>query len=145
MEGYESRPIVKSSQEVYANEYKKKQLSILMIRDHSAKDIADDHRVTSVTLYNWKKDLLGSERKCIMNNKIDISTNDETNSEKEKIHQEIEKLRKEVYRLQLEKDILEKVAQLLKKERVIDLNELTNKEKNISKMSARPPIWTFLC
>ena len=31
------------------------------------------------------------------------------------------------------------MAQLLKKERVIDLNELTNKEKNISKMSARPP------
>lgn len=45
--------------------------------------------------------------------------------------QEVERLRKEVYRLQLEKDILEKAAQIIKKEKGINLNELTNKEKTI--------------
>lgn len=108
MEGYESRPIVNSSREVYTKDYKKEAVIDPMIRDHSAKYIADDHGVTSVTLYNWKKAFLRSERECIMNNKIDIFTNDETNSEKEKLHQEIDKLRKEVYRSQLEKDILER-------------------------------------
>lgn len=36
---------------------------------------------------------------------------------KEKLNQEIKQLRKEIYRLQLEKDILEKAAQILKKKR----------------------------
>lgn len=36
----------------------------------------------SVTLYNWKNDLPGSKRECIMNTKIETSTNDEINSEK---------------------------------------------------------------
>ena len=73
-----------------------------MIRDRSAKDIADDHGVTSVTLYNWKNDLLGSEREWIMNNKIETSTNDEINKWKRKIESRNRKLRKEVYHLQLE-------------------------------------------
>ena len=79
---------------------KKKAVIDLMIRDRSAKDIADDHGVTSVTLYNWKNDLPGSKRECIMNNKIETSTNDEINSEKMKARNR--KLRKEVYHLQFE-------------------------------------------
>lgn len=131
VEGYESRPIAKSCQEVYTNDEKKEAVIDLMIRDQSAKDIADNHGVTRVTLYKWKDNLLGSERECIMNNKKETSTNDEVNNEKEKLNQEIEQLRKEVYRLQLEKDILEKAAQIIKKEEGISLNEFTNREKTI--------------
>lgn len=65
-----------------------------MIRDRSAKDIADDHGVTSVTLYNWKNDLLGSEREWIMNNKIETSTNDEINKWKRKIESRNRKIKK---------------------------------------------------
>ena len=121
----------KICQEVYTNDEKKEAVIDLMIREQSAKDIADNHGVTRVTLYKWKDNLLGSERECIMNNKKETSTNDEVNNEKEKLNQEIEQLRKEVYRLQLEKDILEKAAQIIKKEESISLNELTDKEKTI--------------
>ena len=83
-----------------------------MVRDKSAKKIADDYGITPVTLYHWKDTLLGSEKECIMKNKkLDISED----NEKEKLTQKIEQLKKEVYRLQMEKDILEKAALILKK------------------------------
>lgn len=131
VEGYKSRNVAKSCQEVYTDDYKKEAVIDLMIRDQSVKDIADNHGVTSVTLYKWKNSLLGNERECIMNNKIETPTNDKSNNEKEKLNQEIEKLRREVYRLQLEKDILEKATQIIKKEEGINLNELTNSEKTL--------------
>ena len=48
----------------------------------------------SVTLYNWKNDLLGSEREWIMNNKIETSTNDEINKWKRKIEARNRKIKK---------------------------------------------------
>ena len=40
-------------------------------------------------------------------------------------------LKKDIYRLKMEKDILEKAAELIKKDQGIDINALTNKEKAI--------------
>ena len=40
-------------------------------------------------------------------------------------------MKKDIYRLKMEKDILEKAAELIKKEQGIDINALTNKEKAI--------------
>lgn len=126
IEGYMSRPIAKSSKEEYTDSEKKEAVIDLMVRDKSAKKIADDYGITPVTLYHWKDTLLGSEKECIMKNKkLDISED----NEKEKLTQEIEQLKKEVYRLQMEKDILEKAALILKKEKGISPDILSNKEK----------------
>lgn len=42
-----------------------------------------------------------------------------------------EELRRQVYQLQLEKDVLEKAAEIIKKDQGINLKTLTNKEKAI--------------
>ncbi len=49
--------------------------------------------------------------------------------EKTELKQKIEELKKEVFRLELERDILEKATELLKKEMSINQNCLTNREK----------------
>ena len=42
---------------------------------------------------------------------------------------EAEDLKRQVYRLQLEKDVLEKAAEILKKDEGVSLEKLTNREK----------------
>ena len=44
---------------------------------------------------------------------------------------ELESLKRQVYRLQLELDILQKAAEVVKKDRGIDLRKMTNREKTI--------------
>lgn len=116
---------MKSSKEVYTDEDKKEAVIDWVIRDKSVKEIADDYGVTSPTVYNWKEQLLDDERECKMKKDKQVcKLND-----KVKLNQEIEELKKEIYRLQLEKDILENATLIIKKDRGINLNELTNKEK----------------
>lgn len=128
IEGYQSRPIAKSAKEAYTDVEKKEAVIEMIIREESLNNIADDYGVTRSTIYNWKNKLLGSERECTMK-KENSNTNKSVNEEKNELQLEIERLRKEVYQLQLEKDILEKAAQIIKKEEGISLNDLTNKEK----------------
>lgn len=45
--------------------------------------------------------------------------------------EETQRLQKDIYQLRIEKDILEKATELLKKDEGIDINDLTNKEKTI--------------
>src|SRR5690554_8206048 len=44
---------------------------------------------------------------------------------------ELESLKRQVYRLQLELDILQKAAEVVKKDQGIDLRKMTNREKTI--------------
>ena len=53
----------------------------------------------------------------------------ELHSEIKKLKSEAEALRKQVLRLQLERDILEKAAEIIKKDQGINLENLTNQEK----------------
>ena len=132
VEGYHSRPIAKSSKEVYTDDDKKEAVIDMVIREQSVNNIADCYGVTRFTLYNWKNELLGSERECTMKKQNQNSiTNKSISNEKEELQLEVERLRKEVYQLQLEKDILEKAAELIKKEEGVNLNDLSNKEKVI--------------
>lgn len=55
--------------------------------------------------------------------------NSELLSEKVKLSHQVEVLQQEVRRLQLEKDILEKAAEIIKKDKGISLKTLTNREK----------------
>ncbi len=56
---------------------------------------------------------------------------DELITEKEELAQQLATLKKEVFRLQIEKDILEKAAEIIKKDQGISLKSLTNREKAI--------------
>ena len=118
--------------QVYTEDEKKEAVIHTEIREKLVNDIAEDYGVTRVTLYKWKEELLGSESECTMKKQDqDTITNRPTSEETDQLKQEVERLRKEVYPLQLEKDILEKAAQIIKKEKGINLNELINKEKII--------------
>jgi len=66
-------------------------------------------------------------------NNGDISSKDNNQlvSEKEMLIKQVEILQEEIYRLQLEKDVLEKAAEIIKKDRGINLESLTNREKAI--------------
>lgn len=48
-----------------------------------------------------------------------------------KLQQEAAKYEQEAFRTRLQRDIYEKASELIKKEAVIDLDKLTNKEKAI--------------
>lgn len=69
------------------------------------KKISKMTKASSTSLYNWNKKYVS----------------DELNAQ----------IQKDIYQLRIEKDILEKVAELLKKDEGIDINDLTNKEKTI--------------
>ena len=52
-------------------------------------------------------------------------------SKKEELEAKLLNLQDDIYRLQMQKDILEKAAEIIKKDRGINLKNLTNKEKAI--------------
>ena len=56
---------------------------------------------------------------------------DSLRAEKESLEQKVKDLEKDVYRLQLERDILEKAGEILKKDQGISLETLTNREKAV--------------
>lgn len=69
-------------------------------------------------------------KKALASNKSTKTMND-LKDEVEQLRQEAELLKKQVYRLQLEKAVLEKTAEIIKKEPGIDWNSLSNREKAI--------------
>jgi putative transposase len=109
----------------YTPEQKKEVVINLCNRTGSAKDIAKEYGVTRVTLYNWKQKLLGKGEFKIMPKAEDKPVA----NDKETLLSEIESLQQQIRRLKLEKDLLEKAAEIVKKELGIDLESLTNKEK----------------
>ena len=52
-------------------------------------------------------------------------------AEKDKLNKQVELLHQEIYKLQLEKDVLEKAAEIIKKDKGISLTLLSNREKAI--------------
>ena len=54
---------------------------------------------------------------------------DQLDSEKAELEAKVKRLENDVYKLQLERDILEKAGDILKKEEGINLDQLTNREK----------------
>lgn len=130
----------------YPQEIKEQAVIDLCSRAGSAKDIAEQHGVSRVTLYEWKKQLLGKECSCAMPKQIKRTINARnTNAEDIIDHSKLDALRKQtaelerqkaelerqVYQLRLENDILEKAAEIIKKDKGISLISLTNREKAV--------------
>lgn len=123
---------------VHLSKEQKEQVAIeLCTRDGSAQEIADKYNVSRYSVYNWAWDLLGKGNVSPMPKKkhTDAPANTEEvaslKKEIDQLHKEAEDLERQVYRLRLEKDVLEKAAEIIKKDEGVSLETLTNKEKAI--------------
>ena len=96
-----------------------------------ATKIAQKYKINRTSLYNWKKELLGDKDVPKMPKKKVISDVQELKNEINNLTAQADDLRQQIYRLQLEKDVLEKAAEIIKKDQGITLQTLTNREKAI--------------
>ena len=125
----------------FPQEIKEQAVIDLCARAGSAKEVAAAHGVSRITLYEWKKQLLGKgcnhmPRKTVSHLPIKGEREIDLQAELLSLQNEVatqelllEELRRDVYRLQLERDILEKAGEILKKGQGINLKTLTNREK----------------
>ena len=108
-----------------APEAKQAAVVALCMRPASAQAVADDVGVSRGSLYKWKNQLLGNDVTAPMKRKQDAPAS----PDRAELEQQFETLRRDIRRLQLEKDLLKKANELLKKELGIDRQHLTNREK----------------
>ncbi len=125
--------VVGRSQEL-APEAKQSAVIAFCLRPASAQAVADDIGVSRGSLYKWKNQLLGYDAPAPMKRKQDAPEN----SDRAELEQQLETLRRDIRRLQLEKDLLNKANELLKKELGIDRQPLTNREKTLLVDALRP-------
>ena len=120
---------------------KEKAVISLCTRDSSASKVAAEHGTTRATLYKWKHQLLKEENITSMsiNKRKKKPSNDKAvevkkldlNSEKTDLTQQVSELQKQIERLKIEHDIYEKAAEIIKKDKGINIKFLTNREKTI--------------
>ena len=123
---------------VHLSKEQKEQVAIeLCTRDGSAQEIADKYNVSRYSVYNWAWDLLGKGNVSPMPKKkrtVAATKQEEVEALKqeiEQLHSKADELQRQVYRLQLEKDVLEKAAEVIKKDEGVSLEKLTNREEAI--------------
>ena len=115
----------------YPQKEKKQAVIDLCARQGSAQEVAAAHGASRVSLYKWKKQLLGEERCSAMPKRKNPATKDVAALEKriEDLQAQEAALAEKLYRAQLEYDILEKAAELLKKAQGVNLKAINNREK----------------
>lgn len=99
----------------------------LCSRHGSVRVAAQKVGVSRQTLYNWKDQRLGREAPASMKHHHDLPQA----ASREQLEREVETLRRDIRRLQLERELLDKANELLKKDLGIDLRLLTNREKTL--------------
>jgi len=109
----------------YAEALKRAGVIELYRRQESALGVAEKLGVSRPTLYNWKNRLFGPEPPAIM------KSNNKSPKEREELERQLESLRCDIRQLQLERDLLEKANELLKKGLGVDLHLLSNREKTL--------------
>ena len=106
----------------------------LCMRQASAQTVAQELGVSRPSLYNWKNQLLGHDAPASMKRQQDSPSG----PDRAELEQQLETLQRDIRRLQLEKDLLKKANELLKKELGIDRQPLTNREKTQLVDALRP-------
>lgn len=121
----------------YSQKDKETAVKKLLNDNKTADEVAKECGVTRPTLYSWKTKILGGDEEYPRMAKkkkeptIALSDENELKEEIVKLKKQAQELQDEVYKLQLEKDILTKAAELIKKDNGINIDLLTNKEKTI--------------
>lgn len=121
------RPRVVGRSQELAPEAKQSAVIAFCTRPASAQAVADEVGVSRGSLYKWKNQLLGHDAPAFMKRKQGAPAS----SDRADLEQQLETLRQDIRRLQLEKDLLKKANELLKKELGIDQQPLTNREKTL--------------
>ncbi|WP_290867364.1 IS3 family transposase [Aquabacterium sp.] len=124
-------------------EAKQSAVIALCTRHSSAQTVANEVGVCRGSLLKWKNQLLGRDVSASMKRKQDAPAS----SDQAALEQQLEALRQDVRRLQLEKDLLKKANELLKKELGIDQQDLTNREKTllVDALKATYSVTDLLC
>ncbi len=123
----------------YTREQKEAAVIALCSREKSAREVANEIGITCERLYSWKNQLLKKGWNRTMPKKDKVSPKVKTNisddqaklllKEKDVLLKQVEELKKDIYHLQLERDILEKAAEIIKKDKGISIKTLSNSEK----------------
>jgi putative transposase len=98
----------------------------LCSRQESAQAVADKLGVCRPTLYNWKNQLLGREAPASMKHNKSPPL-----PERAELERQLESLQRDIRQLQLERDLLKKANEILKKGLGVDLHLLSNREKTL--------------
>jgi len=109
----------------FDTEVKRQAVSNLCIRSASAREIAQKVGVSRQQLYKWKDELIGNEDYLAMRKNKELSTEKDRDS----LLDEVTRLKQQILRQQMELDILNKAEELIKKDRGISAQSLTNREK----------------
>jgi putative transposase len=107
---------------VYPREVKQAAVIELCTRQEGALALAQKIGVCRPTLYNWKNQLLGREAPATMKHQTDSPP---------ALERQVESLQRDIRKLQLERDILKKANELIKKGLGINQPLLTNREKTV--------------
>ncbi|MCC8397700.1 IS3 family transposase, partial [Paraburkholderia sp. MMS20-SJTR3] len=99
----------------------------LCTREESASAVARRAGVSRPLLYNWKNQLLGQEVPASMRRQKKPAPN----LERSVLEQQVESLRRDIRKLELERDILKKANELIKKEMGANPQLLNNREKTM--------------
>jgi transposase-like protein len=83
----------------------------LCTRQEGAQAVAEKLGVCRPTLYNWKNQLLGREAPASMKRR----NHSPPSPERAELEQQLESLQRDIRQLQLERDLLKKANELLKK------------------------------
>jgi len=110
----------------------------LCVRTCPASEIASNYGVTRETLYKWRGHLFDEGGMATMPKKQKSEKPSESEksisdllAEKAILEKQVTKLERDVSRLQLERDVLEKMDEVLKKGPGISLHIMTNREKAV--------------
>lgn len=99
----------------------------LCTREESARVVAQKAGVSRPMLYNWKNQLLGREVPASMKRQKKPAPDDE----RAELEQQVESLRRDIRKLELERDILKKANELVKRGMGIDPQLLSNRVKTM--------------
>lgn len=111
----------------YSETLKQAGVMELCTRQEGAQAVAEKLGVCRPTLYNWKNQLLGREAPASMKRR----NHSPPSPERAELEQQLESLQRDIRQLQLERDLLKKANELLKKGLGVDLHLLTNREKTL--------------
>ena len=100
-----------SSMVKYTSEQKKEAVIEFSTGDNSAVSVANTLGVSRNSLYKWKKELL--EEECA--GKMKHGNRPPLPDDRDALLAEVESLKKQIYHLQMERAILEKAAEIIKK------------------------------
>ncbi|HIE9581579.1 TPA: transposase, partial [Klebsiella variicola subsp. variicola] len=124
-----ARPLVirSGTSKCFSPEERSQAVRELYNRRGTARKVAQSIGVSVTVLYKWKKDLISDEAYQSMR-KRKAAPQDKN---QDALLGEIQRLRKQVHQLQLERDILTKANELIKKDLGISFLKLKNREKTL--------------